>query len=163
MELHGLGRDFHSRFSGKELCHGCIGRIRDAIVFLPSGAAHEETGSLDLRLKVGHLELGVLELGDGFAKLLAFLRILNGLIHSTLSDTQSLRGDTDTAAVQGLHGDAEALAELAKEVFLRHFAVFENQLAGRAAADTHLQLFLADAEARHALLDDEGRDTLRAL
>ncbi len=40
--------------------------------------------------------------------------------------------------------------------------LLEDKLGGGAAADTHLLLLLADAEARVGLLDDEGADALGA-
>ena len=103
MELYGLGRHFHSGLGSKELSHCGIGTVGQAHVLLPGSTAHEQTGSLNLGLEVGHLELGILELGDSTAKLLALLGILHGLVHSALSNAEGLGSDTDATAVEGLH------------------------------------------------------------
>ena len=116
--------------------------------------------SLHPGVHLGQLELGVLELGDTLAELDALLGVLDGLLHGALAQTQSLRGDTDTAAVQRLHGDLEALALLAQHTVLGDDAVLENQVAGGAAADTHLLLMLALSEAGVGLFHDEGGDLL---
>ena len=76
VELDGLGRHFHSGLGSKELCHSGIGAVGQVHVLLPGGTAHQQTGSLNLGLEVGPLELGVLELGDSTAKLLALLGVL---------------------------------------------------------------------------------------
>ena len=83
-------------------------------------------------------------------------------IDGALAQAQSLSRDADTAAVQGLHGDLEALALFAQQVLLGDDAVLKDQVAGGAAADAHLLLMLADGEAGEVLLDDEGRDAVVA-
>ena len=162
MELDGLGGHLHSGLGGEELGHSGIGGVGDAVVFLVVCRAAEQTGGLHLGLEVGHLELRVLELADALAELFALLGVLDGLVHSTLGDAEGLAGDTDTATVEGLHGEAEALAQLTQLAVFRDAAVLEDKLGGGAAADTHLLLLLADAEARVGLLDDEGADALGA-
>ena len=162
MELHGLGRHLHRRLGAEELGHGGIGGVGDTVVFLVVGVAAEQAGGLHLGLEVGHLELRVLELGDRAAELLALLGVLDGLVHGALGNAEGLACDADAAAVEGLHGQAEAFAELAQLAILRDAAVFEDKLCRGRAADTHLLLLLADAEAGVGLLDDEGADALGA-
>ena len=116
--------------------------------------------SLHAGVHIGQLELGVLELGDASAELHALLGVLDGLLHGALAQAQSLRSDTDTAAVQSLHGDLEALALLAQHTILGDHAVLEDQVAGGAAADAHLLLVLALREAGIGLLHDESGDLL---
>ena len=111
-------------------------------------------------MHVSQLELGVLELGDALAELDALLGILDGLLHGALAQAQSLRSDTDTAAVQSLHGDLEALALLAQHTILGDDAILEDQVAGRGTANTHLLLVLALREALVVLLHDESGDLL---
>ena len=162
MELDGLGGHLHSGLGAEELGHSGVGAVGDAVVFLVVCRAAEQTGGLHFGLEVGHLELRVLELGDAAAELLALLGVLDGLVHSTLGDAEGLAGDTDTAAVEGLHGEAEAFAQLTQLTVFRDAAILEDKLGGGAAADTHLLLLLADAEAGVGLLDDEGADALGA-
>jgi len=109
---------------------------------------------------IRQLELGVLELGDALTELYALLGVLDGFLNGALTDTQSLGSDADTAAVQRLHSDLEALALLAQHTILGDHAILEDQVAGRAAADTHLLLMLALREALVVLLHDESGDLL---
>ena len=66
-----------------------------------------------------------LEGGNRFVELLALLGVGDGGVQGPLGNAQSLGGNADTTAVQGFHGDLEALALLAKEV-LRRMAQFSN-------------------------------------
>ncbi len=78
-------------------------------------------------MHVGQLELGVLELAQAATKLDTLLGVLDSLVDGALGKTESLRGDTDTAAVEGLHGDLEALAFLTEQVLLGDDAVLEDR------------------------------------
>ena len=60
--------------------------------------------------------------------------------------------------VEPAHQHPHAAAHLAQHVLRRHLAVLEDQLAGVRAAHAELVELLGRAEAREALLDDEGRD-----
>ena len=53
-------------------------------------------------------------------------------------------------------------AHLAQHVLRGHLAILEHQLAGVGAAHAELVELLRGREALHALLDQEGRDALRA-
>ena len=114
-------------------------------------------------MHVGQLELSVLELAQALAELDTLLRVLDSLVDSALAQAQGLRGDADPAAVQGLHGDLEALALFAQQILLGNDAVLKDQVAGGGAADAHLLLVLAGGEAGEVLLHDEGRDAVVAL
>ncbi len=126
------------------------------------GGIHQILCGLRAAMHVGQLELGVLELAQPSAELNALLRVLHGLINGAFGQTQSLRGDADTAAVQRLHGNLEALTLFAQQVLLRHDAVFKNQIAGGAAANAHLLLVLTHGEAGEGFFHDEGGDTMVA-
>ena len=80
-----------------------------------SSAIDQQTSSVDLGLHVSQLELGVLEGRQGLAELLAVLQVGDALVDGALSDTQSLSGNADTAAVQQHHGDLEAFAFLTSQ------------------------------------------------
>ena len=114
-------------------------------------------------MHIGQLELGVLELAQATAELDALLGVLDRLVDGALGKTQSLGSNADTAAVEGLHSDLEALAFLTEQVLLGNNAILENEVAGGAAADTHLLLVLAGGEAGEGALDDEGGNAVVAL
>ena len=114
-------------------------------------------------MHIGQLELGVLELAQATAELDALLGVLDRLVDGALGKTQSLGSNADTAAVEGLHSDLEALAFLTEQVLLGNDAILENEVAGGAAADTHLLLVLAGGEAGEGALDDEGGNAVVAL
>ena len=114
-------------------------------------------------MHVGQLELGVLELAQALAELDTLLRVLDSLVDSALAQAQGLRGDADPAAVQGLHGDLEALALFAQQILLGNDAVGEHDLGGGGAVQAHLLLVLAHGEAGEAALHDEGGDAAGTL
>ena len=67
------------------------------------------------------------------------------------------------AAVEHLHGDAEALAFLAEAVFERHFDVVEIDVANMGALLAHLLFGLADGDAFEIARHEEGADAGAAL
>ena len=69
-------------------------------------------------------------------------------------------GQDQALEVQARHQDAGTAADLAQDVLRRHLAVLEDELAGVRAAHPELVELLRGLEARHPLLDDEGRDAL---
>ena len=132
-------------------------------LFLAGGGVHEVLRGLHAGVHVGELELRVLELAEAAPELHALFRVLNRLFHGAFAEAQRLRRDSDTPAVEGLHGNLEALALTAQKVFLRHNAIFKNQVARRGAANAHLLFVLARREARERLLYDKGRNAPVAL
>ena len=77
------------------------------------------TGSgptLNLDGRLCHLDLHGLELSDGFPKLLAVVRVLDGLVEHAAGESEHLRGDPDAPFVQNLNGNLVALAHLADDV-----------------------------------------------
>src|SRR6185295_3770683 len=132
-------------------------------VLQPRRAHRAELGRVDARAHVGNLELDRLELRDGASELLALLRILDGRVARRARDADGLRRDADASAVERVHRDREALADLAEDVRLRHAAVLEHQLARGGRADAELLLLLADVEAGVRPLDEERRDAARLL
>ena len=75
-------------------------------------------------------------------------------------DADHLGADADPSFVQRLDGDLVALACLPQDVFLRHAAVFEDQLARGRRADAELVLLLPHREAGEVALDEERGDPL---
>ena len=114
-------------------------------------------------MHIGDLELGVLELGDAATELDTLMGVLDDLFHGAFAQAQGLRGNTDAAAVQGSHGDIEALALLAQQTVCGDAAVLHDQLTGGRTADAHLLFVLADREAGVGALHDESGDLLAGL
>ena len=73
-----------------------------------------------------------------------------------LSDAQCLCGDPYSGIVEGVHGDGKAIAGFFQDIPNRHLAVFQQQRAGVARADSEFVLLFADREAFERLLDDES-------
>ena len=117
-QLHGAAGDVGSGLSGEQLGHGGVHGVGLVVLLLAGGGVHQVLSGLHTGVHVGQLELGVLELAQTLLELNALLGVLDGLVNGALAQAQSLRGDADTAAVQGLHGDLEALALLAQQVLL---------------------------------------------
>jgi len=65
------------------------------------------------------------------------------------------RAETKASVVENVHGDLEALADLAEDVLDGHLGVFKEDLNGVGALDTKLALRLAGADAAKRLIDDE--------
>ena len=163
MYLNCLGGDLHSSL-GSEQLSGCSVQSEAAALGLGnSSLVGQQASSLDCNMHVSKEELSVLELCDRTAELLTGLSKVDGLFHSALCDAECLCSDADTAAVQGLHSDLEALAFCAEEVFLRNDAVGEYDLSRRGAVQAKLLLVLANREAREGALYDECRNALGAL
>ena len=89
-ELNSAAGDVGSGLGREELGHGSVHGVILVILLLHSGSVNEVLGSLSAGVHVGQLELGVLELCDGAAKLLALLDIGDGLVDGSLGNAQSL-------------------------------------------------------------------------
>ena len=81
--------------------------------------------SFDVGLGVGDIVLDDLFLGDGDAELDVFHGELDGLLNGALSATQGQGAHAQPTQVEGLEGDLEALALVAKAVGDRHADVVE--------------------------------------
>ena len=96
----------------------------------------------------------------GCTELLALLGVGQGPLEGAFGDAERLGGDADAAAVQGVHGDLEALPFLAEQVLHRDAQVVEGKGGGVAAADPHLVFVLEDRHTRRLQVDDKGADPL---
>ena len=101
-------------------------------------------------------------LRDGHAKGLALLGILHRLVDGAAHDAEAEGGDVGAGAVEGGHGQLEAVALCAKQVGRRDGAILEVDGGGVGAALPHLVLLLADGETGCVLGDNEGRNALVA-
>ena len=118
----------------------------------------EEPGAAQLGCHIRQLEGDALLGRDGLAELDALLGIAQRVLKRALGDAQRLRGDADASAVQRGHGNLEALALLAQQVFLGNLHVVEDQLRRGGGANTHLVIVVAELKALPALLHDESGD-----
>lgn len=130
-DLDSISRNFHGNVGSKALSHSSGCRVRFAFVLQVSCTINEQTGSFDLHGHISHLEAQGLEFANAAAELFTFLGVFHSSVEGALCDTQSLRGNADTAAVQGLHSNLEAFAFFAEQIFFRNFAVFKINSAVR--------------------------------
>ena len=80
----------------------------------------------------------------GWPNWIALLGVGHGRFIGPLGDAQRLGRDADAAAVQGGHGDLEALALLAQQVLLGHFHIVKDQLGSGGGADAHFVVVVAE-------------------
>ena len=83
-------------------------------------------------------------------------------VQAGLHDAGGAAGQHGALIVQAAHQHAHALVQFTENVFLRHFAVFEHQLAGVGAAHAQLVQLLGAGETGEVALDDKGGDAARA-
>ena len=76
------------------------------------------------------------------------LGLIGIAILQALGHTNAHRGNVQTPAVQNLHGDLEALALLAQDIFGRHTDIVEGHVANMRALLTHLFFRFANGDAR---------------
>src|SRR4029450_1967743 len=81
------------------------------------------------------LMLDRLKVGDRFAELLPFLRVLDRMVEGPFSQTNHLCAAPDSALVEPLDPPLVTLADFAQHVTARYAALLENQLARAARAD----------------------------
>ena len=156
--MQGVVGDLQGDVGGVLLGHGGLHAVGDVGLLQLGGGVDQEPGAAQLGGHVGNLEGHVLLLADGLAELNPLLGVLHGGLIGPLGDAQRLSRDADTAAVQGGHGDLEALALLAQQVLLGDLHVVEVQLAGGGGTDAHFVVVLFKGKALPALFHDEGGD-----
>src|SRR5438132_113553 len=122
---------------------------------------HQPRG-VDGHRHVGQHELDPLEGADGLAELLPFSRVGDGGIERGLGDAEPQGAGGRPRDVERAHGQLEALALGPETIGDGDRAVAEVQRHRRRGTDAHLLLFLADAEAGRALLDEERGHAPRA-
>lgn len=81
------------------LGHCCFLGEREPSLLAACSIVCEQAGSLDLGGGCGNRVLHRLEGADGLAKLLALVRVGNGLVKGALREAEHLSGDADTACM----------------------------------------------------------------
>src|SRR4029453_3426201 len=99
-----------------------------------------------------------LKVGDRFAELLPFLRVLDRVVESPLGQTNHLCPDPDSTLVERLDRHLVTLADFAQHVTARYAALLENQLARAACADAEFVFLSANGEAGPSAFDDKRGD-----
>ena len=123
------------------------------------------TRSLNLGGHVSDHPLNALTLGNRSTEGDSLLDESNGLVQSAASDTNSQSAHASTGLVQGLHSEAEALAQASlttNQVGSGNTDVVELQGAGGDGTEAALVLILGDREAGGAGGNHESRDALGA-
>ena len=144
------------------LCHGGFHAVGRVGLLQLCRAVDEKTGSAELGGHIRDLERDALLLADRLAELDAFLGVFHRGLVGALGDAKSLGSNADAAAVQGGHGDLEALSFLAEQVLLRHLHVIEIQLTCGGGTDAELVIVFLKSEALPALFHDQGADAAGA-
>ena len=162
MNLQGFVDNLVGAVRGIKFGHGGFHAVRLVIALQLGCGVDHQAGSTQLGRHIGELKAEVLLEGDGFAKLDALFGVSESRFIGALADAESLRGNADTAAIEGLHGNAEALALFAEQVFLRHFDVVEHKFSCRGGADAHLVVGIAEAEPLPAFFYNEGGNAFDA-
>ena len=158
IDLERVVGDFQRDVGGVHLGHGGFHAVGGVRLLQLGGGVHQEPGAAELGGHVGDLKGDGLLEADGLAELDALLGVGHGGVIGPLGDAQRLGRDTDAAAVQGGHGDLEAVALLAQQVLPGHFHIVKDQLGSGGGADAHFVVVVAEVEALPALLHDEGAD-----
>src|ERR1051325_9031513 len=159
VDLHGLDGGPLRELRRVELRHRGFLRERLARVLEPRGAVDEEAGRVDARGHVGELPLDGLVRADGPSELLALLRVRDHHHEGGARDAHVLRADADAAGVERLHGELEAVALRADAGRLGDPRVLQVERARDAAAQAHLVLLRAQAEAfRERRGEEEARE-----
>jgi hypothetical protein len=94
----------------------------------------------------------------GLAELLALANVGQHHVEAGLHDAQRPGRQHRALIVEAAHQHPGPAAERTHDVLGRNLAVLEHQFGGVRAAHAHLVELLGDAEALHALLDQEGGD-----
>ena len=156
-ELERIVDNIAPAISRKPLGHGGKARlVRRIGRDLGGGEIEQRARRFELGRHIGKHELGVLEIRNRLAELLAFLCIGNSFVETALRAAQAARTDIQPSAIKARHCEVEPLAFLANAVFNRHATIFEDQLGGRRGIPSELLLRLAERKAGRVLFDDEA-------
>jgi len=117
---------------------------------------------VELGVHVGDFALDQLEFADALAELFAIVDVRHDQVHARLHDPGRAARQHDALVIEAAHQHFHAAIEHAEDVFLRHFDVIEEQLAGVRTAHAELVELVAAAEAFGVALNDECGDAVGA-
>ncbi len=127
-------------------------------LFQLCSTVYQEPGRPELGGHICQFEGNTLVLADGGIELDPFLGIVQSCFIGTLGNPQCLGCNPDPAAVQGGHGNLEALAPFAQQVLFGQFYIVEDQFCRGRGTDPQFVIMVPEGEARHAFFYDEGAD-----
>lgn len=99
-----FGGSFGGYISGVEFGHASFFNERLAGFLQASGVVNHETRGFNVGGDVSDLMLHALEVDETLTKLFAVLKIGNGVIKTTLCETNHLSANSNTASVQDFNG-----------------------------------------------------------
>jgi len=132
--------------------------VREARIFHDRGSTSQQACCVESSRQFRDLVRNELVVGEFPAEHLMCLGKIDHLIETRLGNPDGLRGDSDAATIESMHGDLESLTFFAEQVLRRNPHLIENQLHRIGATYAEFFLLLADREAGHRLLDHEGTD-----
>src|SRR6266849_13974 len=116
---------------------------------------------VERRVHVGEFSLHQLEFPDRLAELLALVNVGHDDVHARLHDAERPAREHGAFVVQARHQHVYAAARLREDIFLRHFAVLEHELASVGAAHAQLVELLSGGKSPEAFFDDESAAAVR--
>src|SRR6266702_6137989 len=159
MQQYCLRCRLHGCLCSKEFSDRCCPGGRSTLIFHPGGAIDEQACCLYICGHVCQRRLNHLEISDTLAKLAALLCKSYTGIQARLGYADSSGSNAQAAAVQGRHGDFEALPRGAEQRTFWHAAFLQDDMDMLCCA---VAQFLAGhwlaLEAGSAGFNEEGAD-----
>jgi len=90
-------------------------------------------------------------------KLFSLFRVLHCRFQRSMGNADSLRANTRTSPVKCPHGKDKSHTLPTYNIFLRDFAILEDQFPRRRGPDTQLVLFFTECKPFHSFLKDKCR------
>lgn len=149
-DLQGIIGDGNCRIGSIHFGHGTFHAVILVFLFQFCSAVHQEPGGPELGGHIRQLEGNTLVLADRGVELDPFLGIVQGRFIGTLGNPQCLGRNADPAPVQGGHGNLEALAPFAQQVFLGQLHIVKDQFRRGGGADPQFVIMVPEGEPGHA-------------
>mmetsp|Transcript_13145 Transcript_13145/g.27149 ORF Transcript_13145/g.27149 Transcript_13145/m.27149 type:complete len:397 (+) Transcript_13145:217-1407(+) len=156
--LHRLVRRHRGALARRQLRHGRLARVLGPPVLEHRGPPGQQPRRVARDAHVADLVLYRLQLRNGPAERLPLERVPRGAVDGGGGDAQGLTRDSDATAVEGLHGDLEALALLAEDVIPGDADAVEYEVGRRARPDSQFVLLGPQRKPLGVEGNDEGRN-----
>ena len=156
VDLQGVVGHLQRDIGGVLLGHGGLHAVGLVALLQVGGGIDQQPGATELGGHVGQLKGDRLLEANGFSELYPLLGVLHCGLVSPLGDAQRLGRNADPPAVQGGHGDLEAVALPAQQVFLGHLYIVEDQLRRSGGPDSHFIIMIAKFKALPAFFHNKS-------
>ena len=153
MQLHTFIDHLALQLRGEQLGLGRVNSCKLLGQVQFGAAVNERPHGGNLSIQLGQGELGVLEVGDSFAKGIAALDVFHRHGQGRFRGSHRRGGDTQPLLGQLLHQVQKAHALLAQEIFLGDLDVGEEQLRGVRSLLAHFVQITTALKALHTPLD----------